>query len=45
VQQFNVTNSTMALAALLALGMAIISSLIPAIAAARTSIASTLRDT
>ena len=45
LQQFNVTNGTMALAALLALAMAIISSLIPAIAAARTSIANTLRDT
>lgn len=44
VQQFNVTNGTMGLAALLALAMAIISSLVPAIAAARTSIAGTLRD-
>lgn len=44
IQQFNVTNGTMALAALLALAMAVISSLIPAIAAARTSIAGTLRD-
>ena len=44
VQQFNVTNGTIALAALLAFVMAIISSLIPAVTAARTSIANTLRQ-
>jgi len=43
IQQFNVTNDTMALAALLALTMGIVSSLIPAIGAARASIANTLR--
>lgn len=44
IQQFNVTEETMLLAALLALAMAVVSSLVPAIAAARTSIANTLRD-
>jgi len=44
VQQFNVTEPTMALAALLALVMAIVSSLVPAVTAARASIANTLRE-
>jgi len=44
VQQFNVTNQTMVLAALLALAMAVISSLVPAVSAARASIANTLRE-
>ena len=45
IQQFNVTEQTMALAALLALVMAIVSSLVPAVTAARASIANTLRET
>jgi putative ABC transport system permease protein len=45
VQHFDVTTETMALAALLALAMAFVSSLVPAISAARTSIAKTLRET
>jgi len=44
IQQFNVTEETMALAALLALVMAIVSSVVPAVSAARTSIANTLRE-
>ena len=44
IQQFNVTEETMALAALLALTMGVISSLVPAIGAARASIANTLRE-
>ncbi len=45
IQQFNVTEETMALAALLALVMAVVSSVVPAVSAARTSIANTLRET
>ena len=44
IQHFDVTEETMLFAALLALGMAVVSSLVPAITAARTSIASTLRE-
>src|SRR5581483_3229149 len=44
IQQFNVTSETVSFAALLALAMGIVSSLIPAIGAARSPIANTLRE-